>query len=350
MHHRPKLAEKHSVCASEPLHGFTLVELLVVIAIIGILVALLLPAVQAAREAARRSTCTNNLKQLGLAVQMFSDANKTYPAGSYWYDADTSCIPGTTCKDRRGTLQVHILPYMEQQALYDRFDFSKPTDDQLMPDGSPIGSVEIATFKCPSSEHPTLAVGALPESNSLFESLKMTNYGASRGNTKQITNPACSCSTWNSFNGAIGNEAVAYPDFNPLLWPEYGGPFSRGWNGAETSAKQITDGLSNTIFLGEVRPECSHNFARGWSNSNAGQGVVSTIIPINYDSCSQDHPDRCRQWCNFSTELGFKSAHPGGAYFSMGDASVPFINETIDIFTYNRLGGKADGQIISYGF
>jgi prepilin-type processing-associated H-X9-DG protein len=124
---------------------------------------------------------------------------------------------------------------------------------------------------------------------------------------------------------------------------KFGGPFSRGSWGIK--AKMVSDGLSKTIFLGEVRPECSHNIARGWNYSNSGQGVASTIIPINFDTCSQEHPDACLKWCNFSTELGFKSPHPGGAHFGMGDGSVQFLSQTIDMVGYNRLGGKADGEI-----
>jgi prepilin-type processing-associated H-X9-DG protein len=171
----------------------------------------------------------------------------------------------------------------------------------------------------------------------------MSNYAASRGNTKQITNPSCNCPTWNNYNNQLipPDKAELYPDFAPTLWKKFGGPFSRGSWGI--AAKMVTDGLSRTIFLGEVRPECSQNIARGWNYSNSGQGVASTIISINFDTCQMDSADKCHAWCNFSTELGFKSSHPGGAHFGMGDGSVQFIAEEIDMVSYNRLGGKADG-------
>jgi prepilin-type processing-associated H-X9-DG protein len=240
------------------------------------------------------------------------------------------------------------LPYIEEQALYDAIDFTKQVDFQLLPDGTPIGSVDIATIRCPSSTHPTPnATTAEFPSDPVFETFKMSNYAASRGNTKQITNPGCNCPTWNNYNNletATGEKvALTYPDFAPSLWMKFGGPFSRGSWGIK--AKMVSDGLSKTIFLGEVRPECSHNIARGWNYSNSGQGVASTIIPINFDTCSQEHPDACLKWCNFSTELGFKSPHPGGAHFGMGDGSVQFLSQTIDMVGYNRLGGKADGEI-----
>ena len=109
--------------------AFTLVELLVVIAIIGILVALLLPAIQAAREAARRATCTNNLKQMGLAIQMYQDQKKELPSGARWYDYREECFTNCTaanwgpncCYHNHGTIHMFLLPYLEEQALYDAY-------------------------------------------------------------------------------------------------------------------------------------------------------------------------------------------------------------------------------------
>lgn len=329
-----------------PNFAFTLVELLVVIAIIGTLVGLLLPAVQAAREAARKSQCTNNLKQLALGLLLYEDAKKEFPAGAYWYDSDYTCTGDSgdnPCKDKRGTWITRILPHIEQRAIYEAIDFSKEVDFQLLSDGTPVGSTEIPTIRCPSSVHPDLnATTSEFPTGDVYQNMKMSNYGASRGNTKQITNPSCHCSAWNLYNQAIDSLAVNYPDNNVGLWKIFGGPFSRGSVGIPS--RQVTDGLSNTIFLGEALPECSHNMARGWNYSNSGQGVISTIIPINFDTCSTDNPDKCRQWCNFSTELGFKSRHPSGAHFAMGDASVQFISDSIDMITYNRLGGKEDGE------
>lgn len=89
---------------------------------------------------------------------------------------------------------------------------------------------------------------------------------------------------------------------------------------------------------------CSAHNSGGWGSSNNGQGLTSTIVPINFDSCSRDpaEPDGCRRYCNWSTELGFKSRHPGGANFLLGDASVRFVAQTIDHWTYQYLGAKAD--------
>ena len=101
--------------------GFTLVELLVVIAIIGVLIALLLPAVQAARESARRSHCSNNLKQLGLAIHLYNDSHGMLPVGAYWSDLTGAAYPNS----ERGSILIRLLPHIEQQALFSLFDFTK---------------------------------------------------------------------------------------------------------------------------------------------------------------------------------------------------------------------------------
>src|SRR5262245_42755608 len=110
--------------------GFTLVELLVVIPIIGVLVALLLPAVQAARESARRTQCANNLKQIGLAMTNYHDTSKWFPPGSVWVN-DTA-----TDARNKGSFLIRILPYIEQQTLYQCFDFNLPTNDQRLTSSS----------------------------------------------------------------------------------------------------------------------------------------------------------------------------------------------------------------------
>jgi prepilin-type N-terminal cleavage/methylation domain-containing protein len=338
--------------------AFTLVELLVVIAIIGVLVALLLPAVQAAREAARRAQCINNLKQHGLAIQSYMDVKKRLPAGAYWHDPDDKCTPASSkadfigrkgstprpCEDLRGTIQIRLLPYMEQQSLYQAFDHVWKTDESVYPDGRPVGSTPVATFVCPSDEHPSEATNETTESSLSADQLRQykgTNYQASRGPTAHIDSGPCTCpgSAQYSREYTLPKNSI-YPDLGTSLYPTFAGPFTR--MSLEVKAKEITDGLSNTIFMGEVRPGCSSHASEGWAWSHSGNGLVSTVIPINIDTCSQDLTAGCRCWANWSTALGFKSAHPGGAMFVMGDASTHFLSEAIDMYTYNALGGKAD--------
>ncbi len=354
---------RHNASPSRP--GFTLVELLVVIAIIGILVALLLPAIQAAREAARRSQCSNNLKQLGLAIQLYADSTKgVLPAGAYWQDyrpfsgipcdGAKSCKGPQCCATRRGTILMRLLPYIEEQALYDAYDFTQPTDEQEY-DGSPIGSRTVATFVCPSDEQPGESHAPKADATiaeDIQRTYKMANYAASRGPSRQIPASgvgACNtCPEWNVWNNSL---KALYPN---LVYPypessgdasAFGGPFTRV--SFHVKLKQVTDGLSKTIFMGEVRPACTLHIAEGWAWSHSGDGLMSTIVPINYDSCSQVVTDKCRCWNNWSTDLAFKSKHPGGAQFAMGDGSVQFLSESIDYANYNKLGGKADGEIAS---
>jgi prepilin-type N-terminal cleavage/methylation domain-containing protein len=340
--------------------AFTLVELLVVIAIIGVLVALLLPAVQAAREAARRAQCTNNMKQFGLAIQNYVDVRKELPAGAHWNDIrfapecddSINCRGPQCCLNGRGTIHMFLMPYMELQALYSRFDFAIRTDEQLMPDGAPIGATHVEVFVCPSDEHPESLgdhFGAHLPADKLAQ-YKMSNYAASRGPTKQIPGGSCNCSNWSLWNNAFPsypNLVAPYPDTgsNPTELINFAGPFTRlAYN---VSLEEISDGLSNTIFMGEVRPGCSKHTIEGWAWSHSGNGLISTLIPLNFDSCSTERTLRCGCWDNWVSELGFKSAHPSGAYFVMGDASIQFISETIDPFVYNVLGGKADGETAS---
>jgi prepilin-type N-terminal cleavage/methylation domain-containing protein/prepilin-type processing-associated H-X9-DG protein len=349
--------------------AFTLVELLVVIAIIGILVALLLPAIQAAREAARRSSCVNNIKQLGIAILNYHDAHKKLPAGAYWGDTKVQpdechhCTNGKdrdpTCrKDDRGTIHMLLLPSIEQQALYDQIDKKIVTDEQKLPNGEPVGSVSIPTFVCPSDEHPTEATHTASEYGLLtvaeMKTFKMSNYAASRGTTKHVDGgSACGLTgDWNDFleNNGYPKIAIEYPEIGtkPARWRTSGGPFTR--MGVQFKMSQITDGPSHTIFMGEVRVKCSTHAAEGWLFSHSGNGLVNTLTPINFPSCMETIGIECYSWDAWGSSLGFKSPHPGGANFVMGDASVHFLPDSIDPYVYAFLGGKADGQVISYDF
>jgi prepilin-type N-terminal cleavage/methylation domain-containing protein/prepilin-type processing-associated H-X9-DG protein len=300
--------------------AFTLVELLVVIAIIGILVGLLLPAIQAAREVARRSTCANNLKQIGLALQNFESARKAFPPGAYWNSNPS--VP------RKGSILIRLLPYLEENVVYKAFNLNlSPVENSVFPGSSVrVGSSVVPIFLCPSDD-----------SGTHLTDHAFSNYAASRGPTSVATNPACLCVIpWDTM-------ALAPDDA-----PSFAGPFTR--LGTPCTIAQVTDGLSKTIFFGEVRPRCSQHAQNGWAASNDGNGYCSTLIPINYDSCNDNSPDPCHRTFNWNTEVGFRSAHSGGVNFLFGDGAIHFVAETIDHQTYQYLGGKNDGQAINYQF
>jgi prepilin-type N-terminal cleavage/methylation domain-containing protein len=288
------------------LRGFTLVELLVVIAIIGVLVALLLPAVQAAREAARRMECSNNLKQVGVALHLYHEQVRTFPPGAIVTDWATD--------SGKGSVLVHILPFVEQRNLYASISFSHVIEGQAA-----IRAKPISTYRCPSDDAP-----------SLLDGVALHNYAASSGPTAHSDNPQCSCAEYQKWN------AYALAPFG-----DSAGAFNR--KGVCYRDAEFRDGLSRTIFFGEIRPTCSGHSAKGWAASNDGQGLTSTLVPINYDSCSTSSPDNCHNNNNWNMELGFKSSHPGGADFLAGDGAVHFFPATIDHLAYQHLGGRADG-------
>ena len=308
--------------------GFTLIELLVVIAIIAILIALLLPAVQQAREAARRTQCKNNLKQIGLALHNYHDVHSRFPPGSFWNAVNA----GATYQ--QGSMLTHILPYLEQSTIFNQIPFNNPPggdiNNTVMPNGSLMRvSVNVPAYICPSDT-----------AGSNFNGLStVQNYAGSKGAS-------------NAGSPTGGNPAGTPPCADAFLSynkPGGGangvaGPFYR--NNQCDSMRDITDGLSNTIFVGEVRPECSNHMRQGWLASNNGQGMASTLYPINLNTCNDAVSSGCNWSNNWTNEFGYRSRHVGGAQFLFGDGAVRFLSENIDHESYNRLGGKADGLVV----
>ncbi len=290
--------------------AFTLVELLVVIAIIGVLVALLLPAVQQAREAARRMHCVNNMKQIGLAMHQYHDAHARFP-----YAVTTCCTPPG------GTWVVLLLPHLEQQNLHDQFDLSLTMTDPVHTE--PIQQV-ISTFICPTDGGPGNAVLDGRFQHNAPRMLGLW-YPVSMGPTQPDQCPFCSA-TW----CCQGNNYGTNPPGNSV------GMFGRHAL-PEVRFGDVTDGLSNTFMSGETLPR--HCIFNGAYATNFP--VYPTTIPLN---TMEEDMGESGQW--FRT-CGFKSLHPGGANFLMGDASVHFVSETMDYRLYNNLGTREGGEPVT---
>jgi prepilin-type N-terminal cleavage/methylation domain-containing protein/prepilin-type processing-associated H-X9-DG protein len=324
--------------------GFTLVELLVVIAIIGVLVALLLPAVQAAREAARRSQCQNNLKQLGVALQNYHGVYGQFPPNSFWALGNQKVCSDevtVTKADRKGSSLLKLMPYVEESVITERLDFDGDIIQQFQ-DDEQIQSAYLSFLRCPSDEYPRLSDGRHTPNR---KAQATTNYATSVGAQKTFSsssNSDCPEPGGNFFNNGDDVSACSHLEkatsgiFSRIIWA--------------ASIQQIPDGTSHTIAMGEVLPNCNFEFIRyGWWDSQVF--YVNTSPYINFDSCTQtDPPWPKRQTCannfNWNTSAGFKSRHPGGAQFTFADGSVHFISENIDYRNYQRLGDRKDGESI----
>ena len=323
--------------------GFTLVELLVVIAIIGILIALLLPAVQAAREAARRSQCTNHLKQLGLAVHNYTDVHKAFPPKK-------SGTQSGGCANSNGAFGsgwMRLMPFYEQQPLYNAWSspqtYSGVSYTAFGPcpwDGT-AGTYwpylqQIPTLMCPSDPN----IG-----NRTDGTRGRTNYMFSVGDSVHSQNPSGPPAV------TIGNNASAN---TRGIFANYT---------AKITFASITDGTSNTVMLserlyaadsGRVGQGTVHTFASVTTNPASCLTAISTTDPKRY---AQPANGWAGQWNHGSTShIGFNtvlppngpscgstgnddssdgvfpptSQHPGGVNVAMGDASVRFISETIN--------------------
>ena len=354
--------------------AFTLVELLVVIAIIGILIALLLPAVQAAREAARRSQCTNNLKQIGVALHTYTDVYGRFPPnfGSLengWGGAWTFRCNNT----------FRLMPYMEQQTVYNLFNFNLglngSIEQTLMPDGTSAELFIVPTLQCPSDSRPIHNSWGGNVSSNYVGSLGAQQFPSHWGpSLAPIVGPSPytgdvygnwfgngSCGHGNDYAGTgecisgvfarFGTGTSAIPPGNSgMVWGRSG-----AWS---AKLSDITDGTANVIAYGEVRPSCMDHGQGSWLEAN--NGWAGTAAPINFPTCPTEYNPSTGKiigWGtndiyapdNWTTSQGYKSKHPNGAQFLYCDGSVHFLNETINYDTYQRLGERRDGRVVDSG-
>jgi prepilin-type N-terminal cleavage/methylation domain-containing protein/prepilin-type processing-associated H-X9-DG protein len=335
-----------------PQRAFTLIELLVVIAIIAILIALLVPAVQKVREAAARTQCTNNLKQLSLAVVNYSDTNRTLmPKGGIALD---------WTNDHRGSWLVFILPFIEQGSLYKEIEVAA---------GGPLPT----TFNSLGIANANLGGGAY------LNNLKFTIFRCPSDDTDA---PGYNTGTGTSYQGSLGPQCAAGPcGYDPYqtycqapttqTWgygwsPDHGNSFSahdiRGlFNrlGAQMRyPASIPDGTSNTIMIGEtILGSNDHlwiHYGPAWWHFNAGNSHVTTIAPMNLPiknfeySCNPVGPQgQIYTTLNWNVSWGFRSRHSGGCNFAFADGSVQFLSDGIDARTYNLLGCRNDGKAVA---
>ncbi|WP_425396062.1 DUF1559 domain-containing protein [Aeoliella sp.] len=319
--------------------AFTLVELLVVIAIIGILVALLLPAVQAAREAARRSQCANNLKQIGLALVNFESSKSHLPAGREGCDCDSNKY----CGDIPDAERTHtsgfamVLPQLEQQALYDTLGIGGKVVGAIAPqdcgranpnvDGwdANLGEALAAlpdVFVCPSNEPRVLSI----ESDHVSRDTPGEGQRYASGGYALVA------------GSSVGhNYAHVKHENNGLFF--YQKTFA---------LRQVTDGLSKTMFAGESVEGDTWLYARRYHDviRYTREPLNSLIAPVPSNTPGARNQGGGSLESDWYSLGGFHSMHPGGAQFVFGDGHVEFIPDEIDLNTYRALSTRANEDLV----
>jgi prepilin-type N-terminal cleavage/methylation domain-containing protein/prepilin-type processing-associated H-X9-DG protein len=328
--------------------GFTLVELLVVIAIIGTLVGLLLPAVQAARESARRTTCNNKLKQIALGLHTYHDANSRFPEGTRMgvtVAGSTWCRFGSTGSGGSNgpPWSVLILPQLEQADLYNTLDLNG-----TFTGAEALGANDIAgtaanhaafqrqntAYQCPSDPNSSRVVSGIQPNNS--------NYLGVMG-AMFVQNPPAQKPTFCSFitGRNFFTEGILFVD-------------------SKVRIGQITDGASKTYLVGETKymlqpgGRGSGNMARfGWASScrsvgTAASGLTGVMVGAYWqiNSTAGDGSTIDTAFANGSPQVNtMGSFHPGGCHAAFADGAVQFISENIDLQTHRYLGSRDEGWV-----
>lgn len=335
--------------------GFTLIELLVVIAIIGVLIALLLPAVQSAREAARRAQCTNNLKQIGLACHNYVDAMGSFPANLYLHPNYAT----STYSWNNSSWLVFLLPYMEQRAVYNAVNFNIMWGTTrlgnwnamyLGTQNTTVRQTVLSSLLCPSDSSNAQDTSNADEISG--QTAAGTSYVGNVGDNCLACNTGSGQVTFCASQGYNCRGAQLGDPTSTTVPPQPGtgsGIFWRQCNGVTLAA--ITDGTSATFLAGEQIMRVT--LWNAWVEAN--QSVGSTAIPLNYlhpdaiitssgSSRRSSGADARGQWTWW---YSFRSQHPGGANFAMADGSVRFIKQTISMPIYQALSTRGMGEVVS---
>ncbi|MBX6313389.1 MAG: DUF1559 domain-containing protein [Isosphaeraceae bacterium] len=343
--------------------GFTLIELLVVIAIIGVLIALLLPAVQAAREAARRAQCTNNLKQLGLAIQNYIDANGSLPPTG---NAVPTNNPAAFANDF--SMKARLLPFLEQQPLYNALNQS--FEYNMVQNGT-VTSTRVNTFLCPS-DGTQISRGM---SNYPGHDFGDCNYGNNIGtcltlNGNQLDGPAyimganfgavvtLATITDGTSNTAIHSEWLKGRNVaQPGTFMVYVAPIAFSTSTPSPAVPAGSTSLQNTLQSIGATCQSSTRFGalttKGYSWSDDGCGIgggYSHIMPPNKKACTFSNMDSNYSptyTYSMATMIGASSNHPGGVNVGFLDGSVKFIKDSINLGTWGAIATKAGGEVIS---
>ena len=297
--------------------AFTLVELLVVITIIGILIALLLPAVQAAREAARRIQCSNNFKQVGLAMHNYHAALRTFPTGICMWRGGSCGDPGLGQNYYGFSWSTHILPFLEQKTIHDQLDFNLNLSSYALEPNFSVGANFIPAYLCPSD----------PQGEELVSCCTGPYNGAGEYEDLAKTNMA---GVADSYDWTCDGN-IPTPNGDGVLYQR-----------SKVKIGHITDGTTNTLLIGEAvggKPGSNSGFF--WSTWN----ILHTRNGINYPLQLDPIPS---VW-NVAS-FGFASYHPGGCHFLMADGSVQFLTETVDQNVLAFLTTRDEGEVIPQTF
>ncbi len=331
--------------------GFTLIELLVVIAIIAVLVSLLLPAVQQAREAARRSQCKNNLKQIGLALHNYADTFGTFPPGRI--------VNPVSAQGHCFSAYAHLLPYIEQQALYDMIDFNANPDSP--PAGSPnlfVTAQTLPMLQCPTDADVILQAG-----------FGTHNYPLNTGTTYPVSlnNPGKVPITGIFFE----NSRVRFQDIrdgasntvcvSETVKADPSGPTT--WDGVSPTNGFVLDQGNDNLFSGPeltnyatqcLSPGLILQQTRGskWLYGAPGHSMYNHIRPPNDISgpdCRGGEPHSTKNvalWSVLSHNVTAHSRHPGGVHTLFCDGHIQFVNNSINLATWQALGSRNGREVI----